>query len=169
MNLTGNSIVAGRDIPGTGEAWYGVVATTGESRGPRLRDASPADVAQAAELAAAAARDYRALPAHRRAAFLDACAQEIEALGDELLCLAASESGLPLDRLMGERARTCGQLRMFAALVRSGDALGVRIDPAMPERRPLPRADLRLRKIPVGPVAVFGASNFPLAFSVARW
>ncbi|MEU5794706.1 aldehyde dehydrogenase (NADP(+)) [Streptomyces sp. NPDC047813] len=167
MNLTGNSIVAGRDIPGTGEAWYGVVATTGESRGPRLRDASPADVAQATELAAAAARDYRALPARRRAAFLDACAKEIEALGDELLRLAASESGLPLDRLTGERARTCEQLRMFAALVRSGDALGVRIDPAMSERRPLPRADLRLRKIPVGPVAVFGASNFPLAFSVA--
>ncbi|MFE1785841.1 aldehyde dehydrogenase (NADP(+)) [Streptomyces sp. NPDC059506] len=167
MNLTGNSIVAGRDVPGTGEAWRGVAAATGEPLGPNLRDASPDHVARAAELAAAAARDYRTLPAHRRAAFLDACAEEIEALGDDLLRLAASESGLPLDRLTGERGRTCGQLRMFAALVRSGDALGVRVDPALPGRRPLPRPDLRLRKVPVGPVAVFGASNFPLAFSVA--
>ncbi|WP_225838034.1 aldehyde dehydrogenase (NADP(+)) [Streptomyces sp. NK08204] len=167
MNLTGNSIVAGRDVPGVGEAWHGVVAATGEPRGPQLRDASPDQVARAAELAAAVARDYRALPADRRAAFLDACAEEIEALGDDLLRLAASESGLPLDRLTGERGRTCGQLRMFAGLVRGGDALGVRVDPALPERRPLPRADLRLRRIPVGPVAVFGASNFPLAFSVA--
>ncbi|WP_030419819.1 MULTISPECIES: aldehyde dehydrogenase (NADP(+)) [unclassified Streptomyces] len=167
MNLTGNSIVAGRDTPGTGDAWRGTVAATGAPRGPRLRDASPDDVARAAGLAAAAAREYRALPAHRRAAFLDACAEEIEAMGDDLLHLAASESGLPLGRLTGERGRTCGQLRMFAALVRGGDALGVRVDPALPGRRPLPRPDLRLRGIPVGPVAVFGASNFPLAFSVA--
>lgn len=165
--LTGNSIVAGRDVPGTGEAWRAVVAATAEPRGPQLRDASPAQVAEAAQLAASAARDYRALPAHRRAAFLHACAEEIEALGDDLTDLAASESGLPLDRLTGERGRTCGQLRMFAELVQSGDALGVRVDSALPGRRPLPRADLRLRKVPVGPVAVFGASNFPLAFSVA--
>lgn len=167
MELTGHSIVAGRDVPGVGEAWRGVVAATGGPRGPYLRDAAPEHVARAAELASAAARAYRALPAERRAEFLDACAEEIEALGDGLLELAASESGLPLARLTGERGRTCGQLRMYAGLVRGGDALGVRIDPALPERRPLPRQDLRLRRIPVGPVAVFGASNFPLAFSVA--
>ncbi|MFR9796347.1 aldehyde dehydrogenase (NADP(+)) [Streptomyces sp. MS06] len=167
MKLTGSSIVAGRDVPGTGDAWRALEAATGEPRGPRLRDASPGLVAQAAQQAASAARDYRALPAHRRAAFLDACAQEIEALGDDLLHLAALESGLPVNRLAGERDRTCGQLRMFADLTRSGDALGVRVDPALPERRPLPRTDLRLRQVPVGPVAVFGASNFPLAFSVA--
>nr|WP_202859793.1 aldehyde dehydrogenase (NADP(+)) [Streptomyces xinghaiensis] len=167
VNLTGSSIVAGRDVPGTGETWRSIVAATAEPQGPRLRDASPDQVGQAAQAASSAARDYRALPVHRRAAFLDACAEEIEALGDTLLRLAASESGLPLDRLAGERGRTCGQLRMFADLVRSGDALGVRVDPALPERQPLPRADLRLRRIPLGPVAVFGASNFPLAFSVA--
>ncbi|MEU5093578.1 aldehyde dehydrogenase (NADP(+)) [Streptomyces sp. NPDC020996] len=164
---TGNSIVAGQDVPGTGEAWRAVVAATGEPYGPELRDASPDQVARAAQQAASAARAYRAVPAHRRAAFLDACAEEIEALGDGLLTLAGLESGLPPARLTGERARTCAQLRMFAGLVRSGDALGVRVDPALPERRPLARPDLRLRKIPVGPVAVFGASNFPLAFSVA--
>ncbi|WP_327149844.1 aldehyde dehydrogenase (NADP(+)) [Streptomyces toyocaensis] len=159
--------MAGRDIPGTGEPWRGVRAATSEPLGPTLRDASPDHVARAARLAASVAREYRALPGHRRAAFLDACAEEIEALGDGLLHLAGSESGLPLDRLTGERGRTCGQLRMFADLVRSGDALGVRVDSALPDRLPLARADLRLRRIPVGPVAVFGASNFPLAFSVA--
>ncbi len=167
MHLTGTSIVAGRGIPGTGAPWRAVQAATSEPLGPPLRDASPDQVAQAARLAASSAREYRALPGHRRAAFLDACAEEIEALGDRLLDLAASESGLPRDRLTGERGRTCGQLRMFADLVRSGDALGVRVDPALPGRLPLARADLRLRRMPVGPVAVFGAGNFPLAFSVA--
>ncbi|BBI49111.1 hypothetical protein HORIV_15320 [Vreelandella olivaria] len=78
-----------------------------------------------------------------------------------------AETGLPQARIEGERGRTCGQLRLFASVVRAGEWLDVRIDPAMPERQPLPRADLRQRHIALGPVAVFGASNFPLAFSVA--
>lgn len=78
-----------------------------------------------------------------------------------------SESALPKARLEGERARTVGQLRLFASLVRKGRWLCATLDSAQPERKPLPRSDLRLQKIPVGPVAVFGASNFPLAFSVA--
>jgi 2,5-dioxopentanoate dehydrogenase len=77
------------------------------------------------------------------------------------------ESGLPRGRLEGERGRTVGQLRLFAEVVREGSWLEARIDPAMPDRKPLPRSDLRLRHVPLGPVAVFGASNFPLAFSVA--
>ena len=89
------------------------------------------------------------------------------ALGDALLERAALETALPRGRLEGERARTCGQLRLFAEVVRRGDWLAVRIDPAQPERQPLPRPDLRLRKIALGPIAVFGASNFPLAFSAA--
>src|SRR5258708_21736760 len=80
---------------------------------------------------------------------------------------AQAESGLPLARLTGERARTVGQLRMFADELRRSDWQGVRIDPALPERQSAPRPDLRQRRIPLGPVAVFGASNFPLAFSVA--
>ncbi|MFF6828655.1 aldehyde dehydrogenase (NADP(+)) [Streptomyces longwoodensis] len=167
MNLTGSSIVAGRDLQGEGPAWRAVAAETGEPLGPQMHDASPEQVAQATRLSASVAREYRAIPPHRRAAFLDACAKEIEALGGDLINRAALESGLPPERLIGERGRTCGQLRMFADLIRSGDALGVRIDPPLPDRLPLPRADLRLRKVPVGPVAVFGASNFPLAFSVA--
>ncbi|MCX4966661.1 aldehyde dehydrogenase (NADP(+)) [Streptomyces sp. NBC_00654] len=161
MNLTGHSILAGRDAPGTGDAWQAVTAATGEPTGPPLRDASAEQIAEAARLAEADTRAFRALPAERRAAFLDACAEEIEALGDALVERAAHETGLSRVRLAGERGRTCGQLRLFADLVRSGTALGVRIDSGAS------RTDVRLRRIPVGPVAVFGASNFPLAFSVA--
>ncbi|MGY3684875.1 aldehyde dehydrogenase (NADP(+)) [Streptomyces sp. TE33382] len=161
MNLTGHSILAGRDAPGTGDAWRAVAAATGEPTGPRFRDASAEQIAEAARLAGADARAFRALSTERRAAFLDACAEEIEALGDALVELAAHETGLSSARLTGERGRTCGQLRLFAELVRSGTALGVRIDSGAS------RTDVRLRRIPVGPVAVFGAGNFPLAFSVA--
>ncbi|MEU3837796.1 aldehyde dehydrogenase (NADP(+)) [Streptomyces microflavus] len=159
--LTGHSLLAGREVPGTGDAWYAVAAATGEPFGPPHRDASTEQVAEAARLAAADSRAFRALPPEQRAAFLDACAEEIETLGDALLELAAQESGLPPARLTGERERTCGQLRLFADLVRSGTALGARIDTGPSG------TDVRLRRIPLGPVAVFGASNFPLAFSVA--
>ena len=81
--------------------------------------------------------------------------------------VAILETGLPLARLTGERGRTVGQLRLFADELRKGGWLGLRVDPALPDRKPAPRADLRLRKVPLGPVVVFGASNFPLAFSVA--
>jgi alpha-ketoglutaric semialdehyde dehydrogenase len=110
---------------------------------------------------------YRETDLETRAAFLEAIAAEIEALGDELIQTAMAETGLPQARITGERGRTCGQLRLFAQVVRRGDWIGARIDPAMPERTPLPRADLRQRFIPLGPVVVFGASNFPLAFSTA--
>ncbi|MFD8960766.1 aldehyde dehydrogenase family protein [Streptomyces anulatus] len=159
--LSGHSLLAGREVPGTGDAWYAVAAATGEPFGPPHRDASTEQVAEAARLAAADARAFRALPPERRAAFLDACAEEIEALGDALPALAARETGLPVARLTGERGRTCGQLRLFAELVRSGGALGARIDSGPSG------TDVRLRRVPLGPVAVFGASNFPLAFSVA--
>ncbi|MFI8196943.1 aldehyde dehydrogenase (NADP(+)) [Streptomyces sp. NPDC085942] len=159
--LSGHSLLAGREAPGAGDAWHAVAAASGEPFGPPHRDASAAQVAEAARLAAADARAYRTLPAARRAAFLDACAEEIEALGDPLVELAARETGLPPARLTGERARTCGQLRLFADLVRSGAALGARIATGPSG------TDVRLRRVALGPVAVFGASNFPLAFSVA--
>ncbi|MEU2758974.1 aldehyde dehydrogenase (NADP(+)) [Streptomyces sp. NPDC007094] len=159
--LTGQSLLAGREATGTGAPWHALAAATGEPFGPPYRDASTEQVAEAARLAAADARAFRALPPERRAAFLDACAEEIEALGDALPELAARETGLTPARLTGERARTCGQLRLFADLVRSGSALGVRIDSGPSG------TDVRLRRVPLGPVAVFGASNFPLAFSVA--
>ncbi|WP_253717702.1 aldehyde dehydrogenase (NADP(+)) [Sphingomonas sp. AP4-R1] len=123
---------------------------------------------EAACVAAEAAFDtYRATSREARAAFLERIGDEIMAIGADLIETASRESGLPTARLEGERGRTVGQLKLFASVVRAGLWMGVRIDPALPERTPLPRPDLRLRMIPLGPVAVFGASNFPLAFSTA--
>jgi len=142
-------------------------ATHKEIDAPVFGMGGAAEVDRAAALAAAAFDDFRNAPLGKRAAFLEAIADNILALGDELIERAHAETGLPVPRLQGERARTVGQLRLFARVVRDGHFLGATIDPAQPARQPLPRADLRLAKVPLGPVAVFGASNFPLAFSVA--
>jgi NADP-dependent aldehyde dehydrogenase len=126
------------------------------------------DQLETATRAAEAAFDtYRAIAPQERAAFLERIAENIEAIGDELIERAVAETGLPTSRIQGERGRTLGQLRLFADVVRQGDHLQVRIDPAQPDRQPAPRVDIRQRHIPLGPVAVFGASNFPLAFSTA--
>lgn len=124
-------------------------------------------VQSACALADAVFDAFRESSLEARARFLETIADNIAALGPELIERAELETGLPRARLEGERGRTMGQLRLFANLVRGGDWLGVRVDPALPERTPAPRPDLRQRKIALGPVAVFGASNFPLAFSVA--
>jgi 2,5-dioxopentanoate dehydrogenase len=130
-------------------------------------EADDADVAAATTAAAEASESYRATTPDQRAAFLEAIADEIESDRDAIVEAAVAESSLPQGRIAGEVGRTTGQLRMFAAVARRGDHLGVRIDPALPDRAPLPRADIRQRQVPLGPVAVFGASNFPLAFSTA--
>ena len=130
-------------------------------------DAERPSVEAATTAAAAAFAAYRATTPTQRGAFLDSVADEIEADRDPVVEAAVSESGLPEARISGEVGRTTGQLRLFADVVRRGDHLGVRLDPALPDRQPLPRPDLRQRMIPLGPVAVFGASNFPLAFSTA--
>ncbi|MBL9058841.1 MAG: aldehyde dehydrogenase family protein, partial [Mangrovicoccus sp.] len=97
-----------------------------------------------------------------RAAFLNAIADEIEARGPAITAIGTSETGLPAARLEGERGRTVGQLRLFASHILKGDHLDRRHDPALPDRTPLPRPDLKMVQRPIGPVAVFGASNFPL-------
>jgi NADP-dependent aldehyde dehydrogenase len=130
-------------------------------------EADRADVAAATTAASDAFGSYRATTPDRRADFLEAVAAEIESDRDAIVEAAVAESHLPEGRIAGEVGRTTGQLRMFAGVARRGDHLGVRIDPALPDRAPLPRADLRQRQVPLGPVAVFGASNFPLAFSTA--
>ena len=139
---------------------------TGEALGPPVSEAGAEDVAEACALAAAAAGALAALAPEPRAAFIEAVAEAILAIGDVLVETAMAETGLPRVRLEGERMRTVNQLRMFAHEVRGGAWLDVVIDPAMPDRAP-PRADLRRMNQALGPVAVFGASNFPLAFSVA--
>jgi 2,5-dioxopentanoate dehydrogenase len=129
--------------------------------------ASAARIRTVAESAARAVDAYRARPLEDRAAFLEAVADEIESIREPAVEAAARETGLPVARLVGEVGRTTGQLRLFASTVREGSWLGLRVDPADPERTPAPRPDLRMRRIPVGAVAVFAASNFPFAFSVA--
>ncbi len=164
--LDGASLIGGEAVRG-GDLFRAVDPSTGELIAPEFAGVGAAEVAQACALAAEAFDTYRETDPEARARFLETIADHIEAVGDALIERAMVESGLPRARLEGERGRTCGQLRLFAALVRSGDWLGVRVDSALPDRKPLPRPDIRLRKIAVGPVAVFGASNFPLAFSVA--
>lgn len=128
--------------------------------------ATEQDVADACALAAAAFERFSSLEPEARARFLETVADNILAIGDELIVTAMTETGLPRGRLEGERGRTVGQLKLFAQEVRQGDWLDATIDPALPERTP-PRADLRRMNLALGPVAVFGASNFPLAFSTA--
>ncbi|QLE85118.1 aldehyde dehydrogenase (NADP(+)) [Shewanella sp. Scap07] len=129
-------------------------------------NASKADVNAAAQAAASAFIEYRSKTAQQRAEFLEAIASEIESEVSAITLAANAESGLPMARLQGETGRTCGQLRLFANNLRNPLHHGV-IDQANPDRAPLPKPDTRLSVIPLGPVAVFGASNFPLAFSTA--
>jgi 2,5-dioxopentanoate dehydrogenase len=139
----------------------------GKTLDPVFSEATGEEVDQALSLAAEAFPAFRASSAETLTGLLEATAEEIVALGDALIERAAEESGLGKDRLTGERGRTVNQLRLFAALVKEGSYVDARIDAALPDRKPLPRPDLRRMLIPVGPVVVFAASNFPLAFSVA--
>lgn len=124
-------------------------------------------VDRAAQAAEEAFWDYSATTRAARADFLDAIADEIEARAEAITEIGAQETGLPTARLQGERGRTTGQLRLFASHIRKGDYLDRRHDAALPDRQPAPRPEIAMIERPVGPVAVFGASNFPLAFSTA--
>mgnify|MGYP006374980973 FL=1 len=143
-----------RSDPASGEAHAFAVGTV-------------ADVNRAAEAAEAAFASFGWSSRAARAAFLNRIADEIEARGEAITEIGTQETGLPAARLQGERGRTVGQLRLFASHILKGDYLDRRHDPALPDRQPLPRPDLKLIQRPIGPVAVFGASNFPLAFSTA--
>ncbi|MCB1341821.1 MAG: aldehyde dehydrogenase family protein, partial [Pseudooceanicola sp.] len=124
-------------------------------------------VNQACEAAEEAFWSYSATNREERAVFLETIAAEIDKRGAAITAIGTSETGLPAARLEGERGRTTGQLRLFASHIRDGAYLDLRHDIALPDRQPLPRPDLRMVQQPIGPVAVFGASNFPLAFSTA--
>lgn len=166
MQILGTSLIGVRSVAGE-VGFHAMNPATGVRLEPAFGRASTQHVDDACALAARAFDAYRTKTLAARAAFLDAIAEQILVLGDTLIERCVAESGLPRARIEGERGRTVGQLRMFAQVVRAGDFVGARIDPAQPERQPLPRVDLRLQHIAIGPVAVFGASNFPLAFSVA--
>ena len=167
MHIHGTSLIAGTPAETAGATFRAFDPALGTEIAPDFHEASSADVDAAMRAAADAFADYRARSAEARATFLDAIAAEIESLGDALVARATAETGLPAARIQSERSRTCGQLRLFAEVVREGSWVDARIDTALPDRQPLPRPDLRRMLLPLGPVVVFGSSNFPLAFSAA--
>ena len=167
MPVTGDLLIGASRARGLDGSTRATNPATGEVMEPAFGGAEVSDVDKACALAAAAFDAFRAAPLETRALLLEAIAQGILDLGDELVERVIAESGLPRPRIEGERGRTVGQLRLFASIVRDGRWLNVTVDSALPDRKPAARPDIRSRKVPVGPVAVFGASNFPLAFSVA--
>lgn len=167
MPITGENLIGGQSVRGANAQIRASDANTGQAMEPAFGGATEADLDRACDLAAQAFDDYRNRPLAERAAFLEAIADNIVALGDELVERCVAESGLLRGRVEGERGRTVGQLRFFADIVRKGDFLRTVKDAADEDRKPARRPDLRARMIGLGPVAVFAASNFPLAFSVA--
>ena len=161
--MDGKSLIAGEWLAGEGS--FQSAPATGEPRS--YYKGSPELVDKACAAAEEAFWTYGYSAREERAVFLEKIADEIEARRDAITAIGTAETGLPAARLEGERGRTTGQLRLFAAHIRDGDYLDYRHDPALPERQPLPRPDLKMVQRPIGPVAVFGASNFPLAFSTA--
>jgi 2,5-dioxopentanoate dehydrogenase len=163
MEIHGKNIIACQvDTSGQAQTTFNSHAQTGS-----FEEANAWHIEQALTAAAAAFDQFRQAPAEERAALLDNLAAEILAVGDELIECAHRETALPKDRLTGERGRTVNQLKLFAEVVREGSWVEARIDLAQPARQPLPKPDIRRMLIPLGPVVVFAASNFPLAFSVA--
>ena len=159
-------MVTGRNLIACGPVDSGDGHFTAGGTSIQFEEASVAHVAGAVEAAENAFHSYRRVSADVRAEFLDRIAEAIETSRD-LLDAANAETALPPERLAAERGRTAGQLRMFANQIREGSWVNARIDRARPDRKPLPKPDIRRMLIPIGPVAVFAASNFPLAFSVA--
>jgi len=165
--IRGYSLLNGETLVKSGAEFAASNPATGTRLDPVFHSASIDDVGVAANLAEEAFASYGKLPGREKGRFLRHIAGGIEAIAAELVERAHRETALPEKRLQGELARTANQLRLFAQLVEEGSWVNARIDPAQPERTPLPRADLRSMLRPLGPVVVFGASNFPLAFSVA--
>ena len=166
MTIQGEMIIGRRIVRGGAGTVRAFNPATRAQMEPEFGLATEQDVTAACELAEQAFDAYRSVPLEQRARFLETIADRIMDIGPALIERATAESGLPTARLEGERGRTCNQLRLFAKVVRDGHFLEATLDSALPQRTP-PRSDLRMRKIGLGPVAVFGASNFPLAFSVA--
>jgi NADP-dependent aldehyde dehydrogenase len=165
--VTGRLLIGDSELNSAAAPAMAVNPDTGQNLEPPFAIATVADVERACELATLAFDDYRGRSLDQRAAFLEKIASNLSAVHDAILDRAIAETGLPVDRLEGEFTRAVNQLKLFARVVRDGEWLDLRVDPALPERLPFPRPDIRLRQIGLGPVAVFGSSNFPFAFSTA--
>ena len=167
MTLTGHSFLGSKRAPDTSQTFHVSNPATGEQLEPAFHSASKEDLVKAISLASSAFPAYSSISPETRAAFLRTIAENIDTLGSEITPRMMAETGLPEGRCQGERGRTVGQLRMFADLIEEGSWVDARIETAQPDRSPIPKPDLRSMRRPLGPVAVFCASNFPLAFSVA--
>ncbi|NHN89570.1 aldehyde dehydrogenase family protein [Acetobacter sp. LMG 1627] len=166
MHMTGDCLIGWQDIHHEG-GFRAFDPTRCAELEPSFSSATMEDVDRACHLAAEAFVSCRLVPREQRAVFLEMIATALEDATETIVQRAMQETALPQGRLTGEMGRTTGQLRMFAAIVRSGEATDPKWDKALPDRKPMPRPELRQHKVGVGPVAVFCASNFPLAFSVA--
>ncbi len=167
MGISGNLYFDGAWQMGQGGTYQAINPSTGKPLEPPLSKATKTQVELATAVAQRDSLAFAKMPATQRAAFLRECATQIEALGDELLDRITQETGYPRPRGEGERARTCYQLRMFANALDAGEFVDARIDTAQPDRKPLPKPDIRFIQQAIGPVAVFSVSNFPLAYSTA--
>lgn len=167
MQITGEQIIADKFMKSGSNSFYAQNPTDGQQLATEFVEATDDEIDQAVKKAEEAFFIYRKKSDADRADFLDKIGEEIMNLGDALLERCHQETGLPLGRLTGERGRTVNQLKLFATLLRDGNWVDARIDTAVPDREPIPKPDIRQMQIALGPVGVFGASNFPLAFSVA--
>lgn len=167
MKLTGNLMIGASEVPATEGTMKALNPVTNQLIEPDFALGGAAQIHQAATLADEAFDSYSHTSLAQRAAFLESIADNLDAARDELAARAALETGLPQAQLEGETTRAATQFRQFAEVVRRGRFLHLAIDPAQPDRQPRPRMDHRLQKMAIGPVAIFGASNFPIAYSVA--
>ncbi len=166
LELHGQHLIGRATSAESDDTFQAANPATGESLPTVFHEATPGEIDRALTLAAEAFVAFRQTSPEDRARFLDACADEVEALGEQLIETTMAETGHPEPRCLGERGRATGQARMFAELAREGSWVDARIDLPQPDRQPLPKPDVRSLMFPVGPVVVFGASNFPLAISV---
>ena len=166
MKMITKNIIGYTTADQSGKYVQGVNPVTGELIEDKFSIATTDDVDAAMAAAESAFHTFKDSSNKARADFLEAIADEMEALGDTLVKRASAETGLPEARIIGERGRTTGQLRMFAKYIKEGSYAEPSIDTAIPDRTPVPKPDLRKIMVPLGPVVVFGASNFPLAYSV---
>ena len=167
MNLTGEHLIAGQPSRRGEQGFSARNPATGDEIAPAYAEATSDEIDAAADAARSAAAVYRHADYDVRATFLSTVAEQLEAIGEDITSRATAETGLPEARIVMERGRTVGQLKMFERLLREGSWVRAHIDHGDPDRTPVPKPDVRRMQVPIGPVAVFGASNFPLAFSVA--
>ncbi|MEY9894305.1 alpha-ketoglutaric semialdehyde dehydrogenase [Catenulispora sp. MAP5-51] len=167
MILTGELLIGASAVPPTTGTMKALNPATGEVIDPEFAFGGPVEVDRAIRLADEAFDSYSHTSLEERASFLELIADKIEAVSEELAARASLETGLPAAQLEGEAVRTAAVFRKFATVVRQGRFLQAAIDPAQPDRQPTPRMDHRLQKVALGPVVIFGSSNFPISYSVA--